>query len=291
MVVKQKDVHKLFKQAIISRRFVSEDLAAVLWKKCEDACISLNADIEAQFSREEIGTYINEINDTITPLSIEFKSRIDEVSGKRVWALVNTVDGEIAQLATEYTATEITYFKQLIDLIILAPADAFSVSSLAAIREVTNMKANMTKAQADAALQNFVANGWLYKSERGRYALSTRSLIELELYLRRTFEADVPECTHCTELCTLGYACNNDEIDVLADEDEDSGACKIYIHRHCYISLRRAATAANPLKCPACGSDWTTAPEEQGRANAKGKNKEKTGVKEIGEWSVPEGWV
>ena len=115
-------------------------------------------------------------------------------------------------------------------------------------------------------------------------------MIELELYLRRTFEADVPECTHCTELCTLGYACNNDEIDVLADDDEDSGACKVYIHRHCYAALRRAATAANPIKCPACAADWSTAPAEQGRGKSKGKGREKTGVKEMGEWSVPDGY-
>ena len=49
----------------------------------------LNEDIEPQFSRDELGTYINEINDTIIPLSIEFKSRIEEVSGKRIWALVS----------------------------------------------------------------------------------------------------------------------------------------------------------------------------------------------------------
>jgi hypothetical protein len=51
----------------------------------------LNDDIEPQFSRDELGTYINEINDTIIPLSIEFKSRIEEVSGKRIWALVGLV--------------------------------------------------------------------------------------------------------------------------------------------------------------------------------------------------------
>jgi hypothetical protein len=38
--VKAKDVHKLFKQALISRRYMTEDLAALLWKKCEEACRS-----------------------------------------------------------------------------------------------------------------------------------------------------------------------------------------------------------------------------------------------------------
>lgn len=92
---------------------------------------ALNDEIELQFEAAEVGTYIQEINDTLTPLSIEFKSRMDEISGKRIWALVsypcfdiifddietlqvNTVDGEIAQIATDYTAVELAYFKQLV---------------------------------------------------------------------------------------------------------------------------------------------------------------------------------
>ena len=40
MGVKARDVHKLFKQALVSRRYLTEDLARVLWKKCEEAARS-----------------------------------------------------------------------------------------------------------------------------------------------------------------------------------------------------------------------------------------------------------
>ena len=40
MGVKARDVHKLFKQALVSRRYLTEDLAGVLWKKCEEAARS-----------------------------------------------------------------------------------------------------------------------------------------------------------------------------------------------------------------------------------------------------------
>jgi len=62
-----------------------------------------------------------------------------------------------------------------IELIVMARSDVFSVSSLAAVREVSNMKTTMTKAQAETALQSFVANGWLYKSE---YVISVLSLLK-----------------------------------------------------------------------------------------------------------------
>jgi len=40
MGVKARDVHRLFKQALVSRRYLTEDLARVLWKKCEEAARS-----------------------------------------------------------------------------------------------------------------------------------------------------------------------------------------------------------------------------------------------------------
>lgn len=43
MPVSKKDTHKLFKQALLSRRYLSEDLAAILWQKCELACKSNGA--------------------------------------------------------------------------------------------------------------------------------------------------------------------------------------------------------------------------------------------------------
>jgi hypothetical protein len=48
----------------------------------------------------------------------------------------------------------------------LAPRQCFSISSLAALREVSSIKPkpNMTKTQAEVVLASFVARGWLHKS-------------------------------------------------------------------------------------------------------------------------------
>lgn len=47
----------------------------------------------------------------------------------------------------------------------LASREAYSVSSLAALREVGSLKSNMTKSQAEAVLGSLVAKGWLLKSK------------------------------------------------------------------------------------------------------------------------------
>jgi len=51
-----------------------------------------------------------------------------------------------------------------VEQIMLAPREAYSVSSLAALRELSSAKINMTKAQAEVVLASFVSKGWLMKS-------------------------------------------------------------------------------------------------------------------------------
>jgi hypothetical protein len=57
----------------------------------------------------------------------------------------------------------------------LAPHESFSVSSIAALREVSLMKpkSNMSKTQAEVVLGSFAAKGWLLKS---KYAISARAV-------------------------------------------------------------------------------------------------------------------
>jgi len=101
----------------------------------------------------------------------------------------------------------------------LAPHEAYSVPSLVALREVNSLKTNMTKAQAEIVLGSFVANNWLLKSRqgypdslhleckklthskrRGRYSLSTRTLLELLPYLKSTYPEECLECIICYEV-------------------------------------------------------------------------------------------
>lgn len=52
----------------------------------------MNEEILVQYSAEEVHVYINEISETLKPLSLEFKTRNDEVTGKKIWAMVRAVD-------------------------------------------------------------------------------------------------------------------------------------------------------------------------------------------------------
>ncbi|KAI0831418.1 Nse1 non-SMC component of SMC5-6 complex-domain-containing protein [Trametes gibbosa] len=260
-MVSTADVQRLFLQAILSRRILSQKLAAKIWEKCIDAVKEANEtlDIPYRADRNSWDNFVTSVNEALNPLDLEFAHLHDEVTGKEMYAVVNRKGDEIAQMATEYSATEIAYFKAVLEQIMLAPSESFCVSSLAALREVNSLKANMTKSQAETTLGSFVARGWLLKSKcvpphpsfptynvmrasdyrLGRYSLSTRTILELQTYLRNTYESEVLDCTICMELVTRGIACYTNQ-------------CKTRMHTHCFNNYKRRHHL-----CPTCNQSWS----------------------------------
>ncbi|EPQ58234.1 hypothetical protein GLOTRDRAFT_35587 [Gloeophyllum trabeum ATCC 11539] len=240
-MVSSNDVQRLFLQAVISRRVLSYKLAHTVWLKCIDAVKeTVQIPVPRAEDRAAWDAFVAKVNDSLNDLDLEFRHLHDEQNGREMYALVNRKGDEIAQLATDYTPTEIAYFKAIVEQIMLAPHESFSVSSLAALREVNFLKANMTKTQAEVVLGSFVAKGWLVKSQRGRYSLSTRSLLELLPYLKSTYPDEVLECTICLEILTRGIACNTRN-------------CKVRLHGHCFNNYKRVHST-----CPSCNESWTS---------------------------------
>ncbi|KAI0748240.1 Nse1 non-SMC component of SMC5-6 complex-domain-containing protein [Daedaleopsis nitida] len=236
------DVQRLFMQAVISRRILSQKLAAKIWEKCIDAVRTANETVHIEYrdDRASWDSFVTQINDALNPLDLEFSRMHDEINGTELYAVVNRKGDEVAQMATEYSALEIAYFKAVLEQIMLAPNESFCVSSLAALREVNSLQSAMTKSQAETTLHSFVAKGWLVKSRRGRYSLSTRTILELQSYLRSTYESEVIECTICMEIVTRGIACYTPQ-------------CQTRLHTHCFNNYRR-----RNHNCPACKEDWTS---------------------------------
>jgi len=203
-MVSSNDVQRLFLQAIFSRGVLSEKLAMTLWTKSIEAVEAASddaLDIPNDGSRAAWDDFVAKINAALDNLDLEFRHLHDELTGRAMYAMVNRKGDEVAQMATDYTAQEIAYYKAIVEQIMLAPNEAYSVSSFAALREVNSLKTNMTKTQAEIVLGSFVAKGWLQKSRRGRYSLSTRTLLELYKYLKETYGDEyILECTICMEV-------------------------------------------------------------------------------------------
>ncbi|KAG7092331.1 hypothetical protein E1B28_008692 [Marasmius oreades] len=236
------DVQRLFLQAMLSRGVLSEKLAKAIWLQCINAVNIEDENIEIPYTNTEESwdTFLKNVNNTINDLDLEFKGIQDELTGKRLFSLVNRKDDETAQLATDFTPSEIIYFKAIVEQIMSARNESFSLSSMVALGEVTALKGkiNMTKTQAENVLASFVAKGWLLRSKRGRYSLSPRTLLELYPYIRGTYADELLECTICHEVLTKGIACHTRN-------------CTIRMHYHCFKAFRRRNGA-----CPQCKVDW-----------------------------------
>ncbi|KAI9571235.1 Nse1 non-SMC component of SMC5-6 complex-domain-containing protein [Boletus coccyginus] len=258
MTVHSNDVQRLFLQAVFSRGILSFKHAQVLWEKCIGAVEAADPsrDIAFDDSRKAWDKFVSNINTSLNSLDLEFRHLTDEQTGIEMYSVVNTKDDEIAQMATDYTPLEIAYFKAVVEQIMLASREAYSVSSLAALREVGSLKSNMTKSQAEAVLGSLVAKGWLLKSKRARYSLSTRALLELLPYLKSNYPEECLECTICFEIITRGAGCNTLN-------------CKARIHYHCFRKLR-----ALRAQCPTCLVEW---PQDA------------TSLKPVGEGAVKDG--
>ncbi|KAI0006094.1 Nse1 non-SMC component of SMC5-6 complex-domain-containing protein [Russula compacta] len=233
------DVQRLFLQSVISRRVLSADLAKVLWKQSIEAVKAADDNLQINANgADSWGEFLASLNKSLDPLDLELSRIRDEVTGKEMYALVNRRDDEIARIASDYSPLEISYFRALVEQIMLAPNNSYSISSLAALREVNALTSPMTKTQAESVLASFVAKGWLLKSKMGRFSLSSRALLELQPYLKSTYPEEVRDCTICFEILTRGHACPR-------------ANCRVRVHSACYEAYRRSSS-----KCPACSDDW-----------------------------------
>ncbi|KAF8580892.1 hypothetical protein K439DRAFT_1355770 [Ramaria rubella] len=232
------DVSRVFLQSIMSRRVVSDKLARILWEKSVEAVRAADGDVEFSTDSKEFDPFMNSLNKRLEPLDLKLSLTVDEVVKKKMWVMIN-LKGDLAQVATDYSPVEITYFKALVKQIVLASSECYSISSMTALREVSDLKPSMTKTQAEHVLANFVAKGWLLKSKRGRFSLSSRTLLELQTYLKDNYEDNIHECTVCFELVTKGVRCH-------------IPACSARLHDHCY-----ARVAREKITCPSCRADWS----------------------------------
>jgi len=72
-----------------------------------------------------------------------------------------------------------------VEQIILAPNSSYSISSLAALREVNALTSPMTKTQAESVLASFVAKGWLLKSKYVRPLRKVARPTDVDFFLER----------------------------------------------------------------------------------------------------------
>ncbi|KAJ9088302.1 hypothetical protein DSO57_1024439 [Entomophthora muscae] len=197
---------------------------------------------------------VAKVNAALFPYSIQLKSGIDEESGTLMWALVNTMEDEISEQATDYIPSQLTYLDKLIEAIITAPNEQFYVTHTEALNlvmiastqepdeETSNAQLtanNLTKAERSAFIETYVEDGWLFRTRVGYLIMGVRAILELKFKLKAQYEGYISDCSLCEAPITQGVKCNGQE-------------CESRYHDFCLARVRSGAT-----RCPGCSAEWT----------------------------------
>jgi non-structural maintenance of chromosomes element 1 len=190
--------------------------------------------VDNDISLDDFESYISMANRGLSPLDLEIRSTLHQVTRDRIYALVNTTSDPMTQLATTYSADELGFIKIMLDHMFDGPAnsrrtEAMCISSIEAVQLAKKVvsrretqdgqsqagKATMTGKEAEELLRKLVAEGWLERSNAGYYTLTPRALIELKTWLVDAYNDDDEEgdvapsqqkikfCHACKEIITM----------------------------------------------------------------------------------------
>lgn len=199
---------------------------------------------EDDITEDDLSTFVAAANSAISPFDLEIRSTLPQlqvddpfgetIAPERVYALVNTTSDGLTQLATTYTADEISFVKRILDRMFEANntriAEVMAVNSIEAIQQSKVSGENrresgsatqatqggaaqpLSMTQAETVLKQLVEDGWFEKSRKGLYTLSPRGLMELRGWLVATYNDENEEgrrinkikfCAACRDIITV----------------------------------------------------------------------------------------
>ncbi|KAL4801792.1 Nse1 non-SMC component of SMC5-6 complex-domain-containing protein [Aspergillus unguis] len=289
------DSNRAFLQAFMARSTLtfkeSKPILAAILSVRDNETVS-----EDDITQEDLTTFINAANTALSPFDLEIRSTLpqleihDPTSSEttppdRIYALVNTTSDSLTQLATTYTADEISFVKRILDKMFESNnnriTEAMAISSIEAIQQAKagegsrrdsgsatqatqgGAAQSLSMTQAETVMKQLVEDGWFEKSRRGFYTLSPRGLMELRGWLVATYN-DAEEgvnkikfCAACRDIITIGQRCATRE-------------CPGRLHDHCMRNFFRVQKAE---QCPVCRAPWPGDKFVGERAVASGQNR------------------
>lgn len=121
-------------------------------------------DIERRALRTQFLPFVEQVSELLSPFGMKVKIARDDKDGKEFVALCNMEANKLAELATDLTPLEITYFRNVVEAIMTSyPAN--SIGKNQALALTNTLKANMTNVTAQQLLSALVSRQWLVSSK------------------------------------------------------------------------------------------------------------------------------
>ncbi|CAO1638422.1 unnamed protein product [Sympodiomycopsis kandeliae] len=233
-------------QSMLIHRYTTDKQGRALYEAaCEVA--------KCPFDSSQFDDFVHDASTAVSSFGLEVRRMPDPWTGRGMIALVNTKGDEIAQMATNYSPSEILLLKKLIEMIFTSKHDSFSTSSTEILNVAKRLKPTLTQSSAERFIDTLIHHGWIHKSRQGYLSLSSRALLELQTYLKEQYPDEILTCHECQHIVTRGLSC---------------GSCDgVKIHTQCEVFI---PGNGNQKKCPQCKVAWE--PARIGEENLKGAN-------------------
>ncbi|XP_069128776.1 non-structural maintenance of chromosomes element 1 homolog [Argopecten irradians] len=182
-----RDSHRLFLQSFMSRGLLDAKEVRLLFKT---VCLKFN---EPTADREEdrklqLLDFVRTINMKIRPFHMEIKKGVSEGEGASYYCLVCTNESAITRLASDYTQTELEFFKKLVDLIVENEGEIGSTAAVNIVDKLDKTMKKMTKQDAQILLQKLGATKWILI-----HKVNLDSLFNLLILLPRVLTFHTPQ--------------------------------------------------------------------------------------------------
>jgi len=230
MVAQYNNAHRLFLQVFIAKNLLSEE-------DCRDVYLKVAERMEVDAPVDGLSSFIRQVNDKLSPLSMEIRIGREEATGQAYYALVNTLEDDAAKLATDFTPSEMEYVKKIIEAIIVSAEG--SCVSIDLMNMGYDLQKKVSAHDAEVLITTMVNRRWLSEN-RGEISFGARALIELGQYLESKFPDHVSDCLMCHSVVVMGDCCDE---------------CGKKLHKYC-AATRFQAVPAEKRKCPSCDALW-----------------------------------
>ncbi|KAH7136463.1 Nse1 non-SMC component of SMC5-6 complex-domain-containing protein [Dactylonectria macrodidyma] len=265
------DGNRAFLQALLARGTMTFEEARPVLAEIFTADRGDDTEVRPdQVTQEEFNKYIDIASEAVSLFDYEIRSTIHQVTKKRIYALVNTTSDPQTQLATTYSADELSFIKRILDNMFekynTPRMEVLAVTEMQAIKQArpdrrqsrvdpdaqtqTPGDKGLKHSEVESVLASLVEGGWFEKSEEAFYSLSPRALLELRPWLVETYndaDADPNEwqrikfCEACKDIVTVGLRC--------VEQD-----CNFRLHDICEEAFWRTR---REKKCIKCSTQWT----------------------------------
>jgi len=229
------DFHKLVLQGMMSSGILGY---SGVMKLFFGACTYLKLPSEERTTMPYIQKVVREINKNIRDFNMAIKSASCELTGKKYYMFLMTVDNPMLKLQTHCTQFEIRLFEKIIDTVFHKYPN-FSAPFAECINFANDLDARGTLEQAEHFITRMIEMSYLTKFPLGGedfdITLGIRGIRELEPLFRRS--GVLTECMLCKTLLLHGYLCPQ---------------CRTVIHRPCYTRYVKK----NLTTCPRCDCCW-----------------------------------